>query len=841
MVLKRRKFIQKVGLAIPIIANPFTNVFAQSGAIKENANNRLVGPKDFSFTKLNDRVWIGKDFWSIPMEDWEIKNKRLEFKGAMRNARLHLLTYVLKKDQGDFRVKSSLGLLKNNADKGSVGFTIGIKDTTDPKSVKAACYFGEGVSAGISLDGKIFMANNETPLPENFDYNNFDMELEASPKNGGYECTLTVVDNNGLKGELTYNHSGEMEGLVALEQNIQEKDGSTFWSKSISLKGNKIEYIPDNSFGPILWAMYTLSKGTLKLTAQLPPIGNKDSKKVELQFLKNGKWVKEGKMEIDTISFTTIFTINEWNSDEDIKYRLMYSMDKEKQYYDGVIREEPADRPLRFGGLTCQEWAGYPYRPLVENLEKSNPDMLYFSGDQLYEGNGGYPIKRQPEDSAILNYLGKWYMFGWAFGNIMRDRPTICTPDDHDVYQGNLWGEGGEGISFEEWEKVRDAHGGLVQTPKMVNVVYRTQCGHLPDPYDPTPLPSGITNWYTQMVYGKVSFAIVSDRLFKSGPQKLRSGEGRIDHLTAPAKPEELDSKGLNFFGNRQMEFLNGWIQDWQDANMKVLLSQTLFSNVGTHHGPKKQFLFGDLDSGGWPKSKRDEVIRTIRKASAFHINGDQHLPFMVQYSVDEVRDGGWTFCTPAISTGYPRWGQPDSVNVPFTDRPAHGLPNTGCYRDGFGNTNYIYAVGNPTDDFDLEKNRYLKAQKKASGFGIVTFDTRARTIKMEAIRFLADLDVESDENTYPGWPLTIGQDDNDGRRALGYLPRLQLKESNQVVKIINEETGEIVKSVRVKGNEYVPAVFSLAKYTLVIGEGQNERVFKEVVISTDPKQVMEV
>ena len=164
---------------------------------------------------------------------------------------------------------------------------------------------------------------------------------------------------------------------------------------------------------------------------------------------------------------------------------------------------------------------------------------------------------------------------------------------------------------------------------------------------------------------------------------------------------------------------------------MKVLLSQTLFSNVGTHHGPEKEFLFGDLDSGGWPKSKRDKVVETIRKACAFHINGDQHLPFVVQYSINEPRDGGWTFCTPAISTGYPRWGQPDSVNVPFTDRPAHGLPNTGCYRDGFGNDNYIYAVGNPTDDFEEEFDRYQKAQKKASGYGIVTFDTTERTIKM--------------------------------------------------------------------------------------------------------------
>ena len=842
MVIKRRSFIQKIGLAVPMIANPFSNIFSQSDVSDKTVYNNSSKSINFSFEQLNDRVWIGKNFWSIPMEDWEIRNTRLEFKGTMRNARLHLLTYLLKKDKGDFRIKGRLGLLKKNKDsKGSVGFTIGIKDNTDPESVKAACYYGDGLSTGISLDSKMFIADKEIKIPEGFDYNDFTLELRITSKNSQYECFLVAIDKEDKKAELTYQFTGEIEGLVALEQNLQNKEGSTFWSKSIFLEGNKLRYIPENSFGPILWAMYTLSNGRLKLTAQLPPIGKNDSQKVVLQFLRGGKWEKDEKGEIDPVSFTSIFSIDNWDSSHDVHYRLVYTIDKEKEYYQGTLRKEPNDRPFRFGGLTCQEWAGYPYRPLVENLEKSNPDILYFSGDQLYEGNGGYPIKRQPEDSAILNYLGKWYMFGWAFGNIMRDRPTICTPDDHDVYQGNLWGEGGNRISFEEWEKVKDAHGGLVQTPKMVNVVYRTQCGHLPDPYDSLPLPNGIINWYTQIVYSKISFAIVSDRLFKSGPQRLRNGKGRIDHLTAPAKQEELDSKDLTFFGNRQMEFLDEWIADWKAAEMKVLLSQTLFSNAATHHGPNKGFLFGDLDSGGWPKSKRDEVIRTIRKASAFHINGDQHLPFIVQYSVDEVRDGGWTFCTPAISTGYPRWGEPDSVNAPFTDRPKHGLPNTGCYRDGFGNVNYIYAVGNPENDFNKEKNRYIKAQKKSSGFGIITFDTFARTIKMEAIRFLANLDVESPENTYPGWPLTITQDDNDGRRALGYLPRLQFKESNQVVKIINEKTNELVKSIRAKGKEYVPAVFDLSKYTLIIGERGDVKILKGIEISTNPKEFIEI
>ncbi|CAM3362789.1 alkaline phosphatase D family protein [Zobellia roscoffensis] len=842
MTIKRRKFIQNLGLAVPMLASPFNPILAkemvfEKGALLDSASSSFAA----DFKKLNDRVWIGSSFWAVPMEDWEIKNNRLEFSGVEKQSRLHILTHVLGENQGDFVLKSNLGLLQDKGKKGGVGFSVGIKDFTDPKSVKAACYFGKGISVGVNLDREIYIDKKKETLPKEFDFKNFTLQLKGQNKSDVTELILEATDATGKTITLKNTIKGNFDGLVALENKGSEKKESTFWWSDVQLSGTKVQHEPDNSFGPILWAMYTLSQGNLKLTAQLPPVGAKDSQKVELQFLRKGKWVKETKVQIDPVSFTSIFSVANWDASKDVKYRLRYSLDKEKHSYEGVIREEPTDRALTFGGLTCQHAMGFPYRPLVENLDKSNPDMLYFSGDQLYEGNGGYPIKRQPENKAILNYLGKWYMFGWAFGDVLKNRPSVCTPDDHDVYQGNLWGEGGEGISFEEWEKVRDAHGGLVQTPNFVNVVNKTQCGHMPEAYDQAPMKSDISTWYTQLVYGRVSFAIVSDRLFKSGPEMVRAGEGRIDHLTAPATQQELDNDTLSFMGQRQLLFLNNWVGDWQGANMKVLLSQTLFSNVGTHHGPTKEFLYGDLDSGGWPKSKRDKVVETIRKACAFHINGDQHLPFMVQYSINEPRDGGWTFCTPAISTGYPRWGQPDSVNVPFTDRPEHGLPNTGCYRDGFGNDNYIYAVGNPTDDFEEEFDRYQKAQKKASGYGIVTFDTTERTIKMEAIRFLANLDVDSKENTYPGWPLTIQQSDNDGRRPIGYLPKLEIESADQVLKIIKEDTKELIHAMRIKGNTYTPSVYELGKYTVLIGEGATEKTISGIEITIDPKKVISI
>ena len=90
------------------------------------------------------------------------------------------------------------------------------------------------------------------------------------------------------------------------------------------------------------------------------------------------------------------------------------------------------------------------------------------SGDQLYENHGGYGLIREPAGPAILNYLRKYYMFGWAFREAMRDRPTLCIPDDHDVFQGNIWGESGKPM---DTGRGTSSLGGYREPARMVNVV----------------------------------------------------------------------------------------------------------------------------------------------------------------------------------------------------------------------------------------------------------------------------------------------------------------------------------------------------------------------------------
>ena len=606
---------------------------------------------------------------------------------------------------------------------------------------------------------------------------------------------------------------------------------SNFVFDDIVLKGSKVIEKQENSFGPVLWTMHTMSKGTVKLMALLPPVGEEDNQDVSLQ-LKNGEnWETVSTETIESDSRTALFRLEDWDDAKDVDYRVEYvevgkDGSETPNYYEGTIRKNPVDKPLKLGGLTCQFHFGFPYTPLVENLTELNPDMLYFSGDQIYEGNGGYPIKREPADVSILSYLGKYYMFGWAFGDLMRNRPTVCTPDDHDVFHGNLWGEagvdkpGGAGSSDTR---------GFMQSVDMVNVVNRTQCGQLPDPYDPMPIKRGMSVWYTDINYGRISFAVVSDRIFKTGPEAVSDWEGRHDHMKEPREDLSfLDKEGVKMLGDRQMEFLNHWIEDWKETDMKVLLSQTVFANVATHHGSLENYLYGDLDSGGWPKTGRDKVIRLMRKGAALHINGDQHVPSLVQYGLEDYRDAGWSYCTPAIAVMYLRWFLPDELGRPVLDRPEHGYPNTGKYTDAFGNKNYVYAIGNPGKNTIDRDSRYNHAQIRSSGFGMITFDKDERTIKMDAWRFQADVENPNPvRDQFPGWPHTISQFDNFGKGTVNLLPMVEVNKPNQLIEVRKTSNNALIRIFRMKGNSFQVGLHHPGTFDIKVGEGENVKEFK--------------
>lgn len=744
---------------------------AASGAQADSLELKPVG----RWSSTHSRVFTGGEFWANPMEDWRIVDGAAECQTTGGNRNIHLLTHQLTDAGKSFAMSVRVQQLEVRRVDGGAGFRIGIR--SELNEYRSNLFARGGIRAGIA-EGSLVLAGKSRRI----DGDATDVVLELTGRPAGEQYRLAIVartpQSGEALGELAVDVPAEnVPGNVAVVSNfvptIKKGQGARYRFRDWQVGGPAFTVDDSRRFGPLLWTMYTLSDSrsdegfVLKLSALTAPLGDEDDHQVELQVNRNGEWSSLGHAELDPDAWTATFRIPHWDATRSVPYRVVY---REKQTdggviesdWSGTIRENPTDRPLRLAALTCQNDYGFPYEPVVQNLIRLDPDMLYFSGDQLYEGHGGYGLIRDPAEPAILNYLRKFYQFGLSFRDALRNAPTVCIPDDHDVFQGNIWGEGGMKMA----EGSTSSKGGYREPARMVNVVHRTCAGHHPDYFDPTPCQQGISVYYGDMVYGGVSFAILGDRQWKSGPEHVETGSGRADHVRDPEfDTSVLDKPGLKLLGERQEEFLEHWASDWRGHSMKVLLSQTVFAGVATHHGGYDGYLKADLDSGGWPQTARNRAVRILRKSKALHINGDQHLTTLIQYGVDRQRDSNWSFCTPAIAAGYPRWWRPDEIGMEHANRPRHGLDHTGEFLDGFGNRAYVYAVGNPVVGRD--RNRYRKAHEKGSGFGMVTIDGQARTYHIESFRFLVDATDGNPGNQFPGWPVTIHQDENAGENRL--------------------------------------------------------------------------
>jgi hypothetical protein len=281
----------------------------------------------------------------------------------------------------------------------------------------------------------------------------------------------------------------------------------------------------------------------------------------------------------------------------------------------------------------------------------------------------------------------------------------------------------------------------------------------------------------------------------------------RPDHITDERyDPKAIDLPGLQLLGARQLRFLREWTQDWSGADMKCVLSQTAFCGAVHIHGKPDNRLLADLDCNGWPQTGRNEALREIRRARAIHLCGDQHLAVTVKHGIDEHRDGPYAFTSPAlVNTVYARWWHPKDERAgarPVTGSP---LPWTGDYLDGLGNSISMIAYANPQDLSD-ERTR-------GDGYGLVRFNKRSREITFECWpRF-------SQGEQFPGWPITVRTDDNDGRVPVAWLPELRFENANDpVVQVIADAGGEILYTVRVQGTTFQPHVYSQGTFTVRIG-----------------------
>ena len=488
----------------------------------------------------------------------------------------------------------------------------------------------------------------------------------------------------------------------------------------------------------VCFGLYTVQQGVLKLSAQLYPLYPKETREVRLEIEKDGAWTEIGRKNVNDLGWSASFRIENWDPARDVKYRLRHG---ESASFEGLIRKDPADKDeIVLAALSCNSNRDRGLRPeYVRNINHQNPDLVFFAGDQSYDHT---------------EHTAAWLKFGLAFRDVFRNRPCVSIPDDHDIGQGNVWGEGGK-VS-----KTSAGHdGGYFYHPEYVKMVDRQQCGNLPDPYDPTPIGQAIGVYYTRLVVGGVDFAILEDRKFKTGPLGRHPMKGpRPDHIRDPKyDPKVIDTPGLQLLGERQEKFLADWAEQRDGVRMKAVLSQTGFCGGAHLHGDPGNRLHADLDSNGWPQSGRNRALELIRKARAVHIAGDQHISTVIQHGIQEYRDGPWAFVVPAILNNYyGRWWWPADEQPGANPLPGSPLPWTGDYLDGFHNKITMVAYANPVvDPTRPKKEDNPPAEDRAAGYGVVRFKQSTGEVTFECWPRFTDV-TRPDARQFPGWPVTV-------------------------------------------------------------------------------------
>ena len=138
----------------------------------------------------------------------------------------------------------------------------------------------------------------------------------------------------------------------------------------------------------------------------------------------------------------------------------------------------------------------------------------------------------------------------------------------------------------------------------------------------------------------------------------------------------------------------------------------------------------------------------------------------------------------------------------------------TGDFEDGFGNKITVHAVSNP--HFTGKKPSRL--YDRATGYGIIRFEKNKRKITFECWPRWVD-PSKDDAEQYAGWPVTVHQYDNYISQAPHQLPVLKVEgPEDAVVKVYDMDTGELVYSIRIKGNMFQPKVFKKGRYGIVVG-----------------------
>ncbi len=783
--MKRRQFLELASTGLVATALPSCD------SLKAAQRSTLTKTSPMYIPKTANMPWLGKNFWANRLQDWELKNGVIECRTSEENSHVrtaHLLTWQLNSRAKPARLRAKINKL-NESGSGFGGFLIGAGGGQLDYRSAALIHYGAGQNGGIiaciDSDGKLSLRdfnNSNTPLAfdeyalnqdeQNKGLEDFKSGLNAvildchidPVANGSFDIRLMAYDAKTGK-ELgfivkTGMPASHFEGNIALVSSPSGEKGMRYSFADIESGGAKISHHAERALGPVMGCLHSLNRNVMKLTAQFMPVAGAEWRTARLDYKdpNSDKWII-GPTEAIGDGYTALFRIVDWDPKFDKDYRIVCPSLSEESLFAGQISRDPGtETPLKIALHSCllptsrpidrptfepqstleenydrysKKSLLFPHKELVQNCDAHDPDIYVFLGDQYYET---FPTRygRTGADKK-LDTLYRWYLWLWTFRDSLRNRPSIILADDHDILQGNIWGNGGDNSLGDTEED-----GGYKYDLDLVRMVYRIQCGHNPDSYDPRPILFDIPVSYGTFIYGGTNFAFIEDRKWKTPPNAN--------------KGVPLTETRGNLLGKRQEDFLSAW-KDMEPDLPKICLTASIWGSPQTD---TKLNPLVDYDANGYPPDGRTRAVRLLRDANAIAIAGDQHLGMVARQGIDDFEDGPMFFAGPAGAAFWQRWFEGRNT----LENQYNKNKDSGNFIDCFGNKMRVLAVANPKmthAEFKSSKDSwgYFLGDHdlKSEGYGIVKVDHGKKAYHLECWPWTA---APKKDKQFYGWPISV-------------------------------------------------------------------------------------
>ncbi|MBU3005407.1 alkaline phosphatase D family protein [Paraglaciecola arctica] len=725
--------------------------------------------------------WLGHGFWGNRLQDWRLHQGRLQCLRGEKSFEVRtvsLLTRALSNSSTAAKLRMTVGNITPDQS-GFCGFLLGAGNQLDYRGAALVQRFAGmhgGVMARLHSDGTLSfndfsdqstplgftpLANQTTGSIGEVAARTITLECRLLPQhNGDFTLQLDAFDakTQQLLGQASCTDVDAyiLQGGISLLSSPDVKQaGARWWFTDIQTGGDKIQQHDNRGLGEVMGCMYSLNQNVLKLTSQFMPIDLNLHQQAQLEYRYKGEsnW-HTGPIATIEDGYVALFRISNWDHGRAAQYRIRFTNDEKDLFTGEIVKDHGSAQELKIALYSCiiptaksldrdfytklhpkERLLGryttdnvlFPHNNLVNNCDSHQPDLYVFAGDQYYET---YPTRYgNNTKDAKLDTLYRWYLWYWTFRDSIRNRPSIVLADDHDVLQGNLWGNSGK-----DPDTAKEENGGYVWDKSLIRMIYNIQHGHNPDAYDPTPIAHNIPVTYGSFIYGGVNFALVEDRKFKSPPNY------KVDLLKTTGE----------LLGKRQEQFLSEW-KNTAPNLPKICLTASIWGSPQTK-GINTPLL--DFDSNGYPADGRNRAVQLVADAKALMLAGDQHLGLVAHQGINSFDDGALFFAGPAAAAFWQRWFESDGSLA----NSLPNSPNTGDYIDTFGNKMRVMAVANPTISYadfaagNQTWGMFLADNKlKTEGYGLVRVNHQQQHFELECWHWNAK---PGRDEQFAGWPI---------------------------------------------------------------------------------------